>query len=92
MPTNRTASRIRDWFAPSLLVFAVHSLGAQPLSLRIAEAVSPAPSTLRAGATVLGYDSSGTLVTLRKGTNDLICLGDDPRRKMNCMWSIRDSP
>jgi hypothetical protein len=79
MPTSRTASHIRSWFALSLLVAV--SAGAQSPSLRIAEAVSPAPSTLRAGATVLGYDSAGKLVTLRKGTNDLICLADDARRK-----------
>jgi hypothetical protein len=28
---------------------------------------------------VLGYDASGALVTLRKGTGDLICLADDPK-------------
>jgi hypothetical protein len=79
MPTNRTGSRIRGWFALSLLVAA--PVGAQSPALRIAQAVSPAPSTLRAGATVLGYDSAGKLVTLRQGTNDLICLADDSRRK-----------
>jgi hypothetical protein len=80
MPTNRTGSRIRSWFARSLLVVAA-PVGAQSPALRIAQAVSPAPSTLRAGAAVLGYDSAGKLVTLRQGTNDLICLADDARRK-----------
>jgi hypothetical protein len=79
MQTNRTGSRIRSWFALSLLVVA--PVGAQSPALRIAQAVSPAPSTLRAGATVMGYDSAGKLVTLRQGTNDLICLADDARRK-----------
>jgi hypothetical protein len=84
MPTNHTGSRIRSWCARSFFVVAValaHPAGAQSPSLRIAAAVSPAPSTLRASATVLGYDASGKLVTLRQGTNDLICLADDPRRK-----------
>jgi hypothetical protein len=81
MPINRTVSRIRDWFAPSVVLLLSFSAGAQSASLRIAEAVSPAPSTLRAGATVLGYDGTGQLVTLRKGTNDLICLADDAKRK-----------
>lgn len=48
--------------------------------LQIAGAVSPAPPGLQAGATVLGYTSGGTLTTLRRGTNDLICLADDPAR------------
>jgi hypothetical protein len=80
MPTNRTGSRIRGWFALSLLLAPAVQAQSSP-ALRIAQAVSPAPSTLRAGATVLGYDSAGKLVTLRQGTNDLICLADDPRRK-----------
>jgi hypothetical protein len=79
MPTSRIGSRTRSWFALSVCVGA--SAGAQSPALRIAQAVSPAPSTLRAGAMVLGYDSTGKLVTLRKGTNDLICLTDDARRK-----------
>ncbi len=45
---------------------------------QIAAAVSPAPEDLRAGATVLGYDAAGQLVTLREGTGELICLADKP--------------
>lgn len=41
-------------------------------------AVSPAPADMRDGAKVLGYNPDGELVTLREGTNDLICLADDP--------------
>jgi hypothetical protein len=52
-----------------------------PADRQIAAAVSTAPAALRAHATVLGYDSAGALVTLRQGTNDLICLADDPRQK-----------
>lgn len=46
---------------------------------QIAIAVMAAPEDQRAGATVLGYDAKGNVVTLREGTNNLICLGDDPR-------------
>jgi len=46
---------------------------------QIAAAVQAAPADRRGGATVLGYDAQGTLTTLRKGTNDLVCLADDPR-------------
>lgn len=45
---------------------------------QIKAAISPAPLELQEGASVLGYDENGKLVTLRKGTNDLTCLADDP--------------
>jgi len=45
---------------------------------QIKAAVSPAPANLQDSAKVLGYNQQGKLVTLREGSNDLICLGDDP--------------
>ncbi|GGG04167.1 hypothetical protein GCM10011323_06160 [Pontibacter amylolyticus] len=39
-----------------------------------------APADKREGATVLGYNQKGEVVTLRKGTNELICLADDPNQ------------
>lgn len=48
---------------------------------QISSAVMAASESQRSGATVLGYDSSGKHVTLRKGTNELICLADDPNKK-----------
>lgn len=48
---------------------------------QIAAAVSPLPAPLRANATVLGYHADGKLVTLRKGSNDMICLADDPAQE-----------
>jgi hypothetical protein len=52
-----------------------------PADAQIAAAVLAAPADRRAAATVLGYDAAGKLVTLRKGTNDQICLADDPHDK-----------
>lgn len=49
-----------------------------PPEEQIASAVLAAPEDRRAGAGVLGYDTQGKLVTLRKGANDLICLADKP--------------
>ncbi len=49
----------------------------QPAELQIAGAVSPLPDSLRPGAEVLGY-REGSLVTLRTGTNAMICVADDP--------------
>jgi hypothetical protein len=45
---------------------------------QIAQAVLPLPESLRAGATVLGYDAKLTLVTLRKGSNAMVCTADRP--------------
>jgi hypothetical protein len=61
--------------------FAQPSQHALPPTLRIAAAVSAAPPALRAGATVMDYDSTGSLVTVREGTGLLICLADNPARK-----------
>ena len=49
-----------------------------PPAFQIAAAVSPLPENLRDGARVLGYDASGKLVALRRGTNDMVCVADDP--------------
>ena len=48
---------------------------------QIASAVLAAPKERRASATVLGYNDKGEVLTLRKGTNDMICLADDPSVK-----------
>lgn len=50
-----------------------------PAGIQIAAAVLAAPEEYRTGAAVLGYDPSGRLVELRPGTNELVCLADDPR-------------
>lgn len=50
-----------------------------PAEEQIAASILAAPEELRAGAAVLGYDAQGKLVTLRKGSNELVCLADDPK-------------
>src|SRR5437899_4374648 len=57
------------------------ALDVAPPADQIASAVLAAPKERRADATVLGYNAKGEVVTLRKGTNDLICLADDPADK-----------
>jgi hypothetical protein len=52
-----------------------------PMEEQIAATVLAAPEELRADATVLGYDAAGKLVTLRKGTNIMVCLADNPQVK-----------
>ena len=46
----------------------------------IAAAVLPLPDSMRAGASVMVYRGAD-LVELRAGTNEMICLGDDPAHK-----------
>ncbi|MCB0279751.1 MAG: hypothetical protein KDD94_09630, partial [Calditrichaeota bacterium] len=48
---------------------------------QIADALLAAPADMREGATVLGYDQKGNVITLRKGTNKMICLADNPQQK-----------
>lgn len=50
-----------------------------PPAVQIAGAVLAAPEDRRDGAKVLGFDPSGKMVTLREGTNDQICLADNPK-------------
>jgi len=48
---------------------------------QIAGAVMAAPQSMRDSATVMGYDVEGNLVELRSGTNDMICIADDPNKE-----------
>ena len=78
---------MRTAFLVSLAALAsAASLPAQtsvipPASWQIAAAVTPLPEELKVGATVLGYEVAGKLVTLRAGKNDMICLAPDPAVK-----------
>ena len=47
-------------------------------SVQIAAALQAAPAAQREEATVLGFDRTGAHTTLRSGSNDLVCLADDP--------------
>ncbi len=41
-------------------------------------AVNAGPKEIRENATVLGYSEAGELITLRKGSNNFICISDNP--------------
>ena len=49
-----------------------------PAADQIAASILAAPEDRRTEATVLGYNSAGQVVTLRKGSNDMTCLADKP--------------
>jgi hypothetical protein len=63
------------WILLPVAAFAQTAASAED---QIASAILAAPEERREGATVLGYDAQGKIVTLRKGSNDLICLADNP--------------
>lgn len=65
-------------FLASLL--AVSAAEIPPADWQIKTAVLAAPKAQQDAATVLGYDPGGAVVTLRAGTNHLICLADDPKQ------------
>lgn len=62
-----------------LLASPVLAQEAPPPATQMAGAVLAAPEDRRAGAKVLGWDASGKLVTLREGSNEIICIADNPK-------------
>lgn len=66
------------FFALLLVQSSVFAQGPSK-EMQIKLAVLAAPEDKRAGAAVYGYDGKGELVLLRKGTNEMICLADDPQ-------------
>lgn len=90
-PFPGTACADRHAFA-ALILFGAVATGAIPASAQtppaeaqIAAALHAAPEGERADATVLGYGMDGSLTTLRKGSNALVCLADDPKHEA---WSV----
>ncbi|MBX2970475.1 MAG: hypothetical protein KF803_13985 [Cyclobacteriaceae bacterium] len=47
--------------------------------VQIKTAVLAAPEDKRDGAMVYGYNTKGEFVVLRKGTNEFVCITDDPK-------------
>jgi hypothetical protein len=66
-----------------IALISSHSLAAQIPSaeIQIKGAVLAAPEDKRTGATVYGYNAKGEFAVVRKGTNELICLADNPNQK-----------
>ncbi len=78
----KRAARISLFVVVAGAVMAEEVAGqAASAEAQIMAAALAAPEDRRDGVTVLGYDGEGNLVTLRRGTNDLICLADDPARE-----------
>ncbi len=76
------------WSLAVLLMVTVFCVRAQPSdikilpeSVQIKTATLPAPEADKNGAMVYGYDRDGKLVVLRQGTNNLVCIGDNPAKE-----------
>jgi hypothetical protein len=75
---------MRNILTYSFLLFLAIPAFAQetPTSaIQIKTALMAAPDEKKEGAMVYGYTSKGEWTALRKGTNDLICITDDPNGK-----------
>jgi len=66
-----------------MAVLSVSGALAQPAppAEQIAAALLAAPQERREGAGVLGFNAKGEVISLKAGTNDLLCLADDPAVK-----------
>lgn len=64
----------------SILVFPASAQQVSP-AIQIKTALLAAPIELRDSASVLGYNDLGEIVLLREGSNEMICLSDDPNQK-----------
>lgn len=63
----------------SLMMTAQNVIPGTDIQIKLA--LLAAPDEKRANATVMGYSADGKLTVLRKGTNEMICLADDPKQK-----------
>jgi hypothetical protein len=60
-----------------LTVRAQHAVPAAAIQIQTAELAAPADK--RGASSVYGYSEKGEFILLRKGTNEMICLADDPK-------------
>ncbi len=50
-----------------------------PADIQIKTAILAAPASKQSGAKIYGYNQQGELVVLREGSNNLICIADNPQ-------------
>jgi hypothetical protein len=66
------------FFLIVLIAFPAFSQTIPSKDIQIKTALMAAPEDKREGAMVYGYNEKGEFIVLRKGTNELVCLTDDP--------------
>ncbi len=74
---------MKTTYALALVFTASGSIFGQVPSaeIQIKSAVLAAPAELRDGAMVYGYSDKGDWIVLRKGTNSMVCLADNPKEE-----------
>jgi hypothetical protein len=60
--------------------YSQNKMDVLPEDIQIKTAVLPAPEDDKEGAMVYGYNAQGELVVLREGSNNLVCIGDNPSK------------
>lgn len=69
------------FFLLTLLFFSCTAQEVPNLEVQIQQAILAAPEHQQENATVLGYNASNELIVLRPGSNDFICVADDPLKE-----------
>lgn len=69
------------FFLTLSICFAATGQTSPSAEMQIKTALMAAPSEQRDGAMVYGFNDKNEFVILRKGTNEMICLADDPGQK-----------
>ncbi|WP_462249483.1 hypothetical protein [Ekhidna sp.] len=64
-----------------LLLFSCTGQEIPNESFQLSTGILAAPEHQRAEATILGFDSSSKIITLKEGTNDFICIADNPSKE-----------
>jgi len=66
-----------------LMVIAATAVLAQvpSMEIQIKGALLAAPTDSKDGAMVYGYNDKSEFVVLRKGTNEMVCIADDPKQE-----------
>lgn len=71
---------MKTFLSVLLMLGGTYALAQSPSKeTQIKLATLAAPEDQRAGATVYGYDNKDEIVLLRQGTNQTVCLGDNPK-------------
>jgi hypothetical protein len=70
----------KGWLITCLaLLVSVMACAQQPtVDQQVDAAVQALPDEMQEQATVKGYNQAGELITLRKGSNNMVCLADEP--------------
>jgi hypothetical protein len=74
---------MKSFSSLSILLIIMSSCTGQEIpnkDFQIMTAVLAAPEHQRQDATILGFDKNGAVITLVSGSNDIVCLADDPTK------------